>query len=106
MTTILRGFLLDDDELSSRMSYLYSNIIAGQLVDGIFHQSLSCGIVRALQMQHFIDFSAVVDLFNYFLHEHQHVFVLEQLTCINLSQHDSSILEALHATVFKDLIDT
>lgn len=98
-------FALDDDELPSRMSNLDSSIIAAQLVDGIFHQSLSREIVCALQMQHFINVSEVVDLFTYFLDEHQRIYVLEQLASININQQDSTILEALHGTVFKALID-
>lgn len=98
-------FALEDDELPSRTSNLDSSIIAAQLADGIFHQSLSREIVRALQMQHFINVSEVVDLFTYFLDGHQRTYVLEQLASINLNQHDSSILEALHGTVFKALID-
>ena len=98
-------FALDDDELPSRTSNLDSSIIAAQLVDGIFHQSLSRMIVCALQMQHFINVSEVVDLFTYFLDEHQRIYVLEQLASININQQDSIILEALHSTVFKALID-
>lgn len=98
-------FALDDNELPSRTSNLDSSIIATQLIDDIFHQSLSREIVHALQMQHFINVSEVVDLFTYFLDGHQRTYVLEQLASINLDQHDSSVLEALHGTVFKALID-
>lgn len=98
-------FALDDDELPSRTNNLDSSIIATQLADGVFHRSLSREIVRALRMQHFINVSEVVDLFTYFLDEHQRIFVLEQLASINLNQHDSIVLEALHSTVFKALID-
>ena len=98
-------FALDDDELPSRTKNLDSSIIATHLTDGIFHRSLSREIVRALRMQHFINVSEVVDLFTYFLDEHQRIFVLEQLASINLNQHDSIVLEALHSTVFKALID-
>ena len=98
-------FALDDDELSSRKSALDFNIIAAQLLDESFHQGFSREIVRALRMEHFINISEVVDLFNYFLDEHQRIFILGQLASIDLSQHDSSILEALHSTVFKTLID-
>ncbi len=98
-------YALDDDELPTRTTNLDSSIIGAQLVDGIFHQNLSREIVRTLQMQQFINVSEVMDLFTYFLDEHQRIYVLEQLASINLSQHDSSILEALHGTVFKALID-
>ena len=98
-------FALDDDELPTSTTNLDSNIIGAQLLDGIFHQNLSREIVRTLQMQQFINVSEVMDLFAYFLDEHQRIYVLEQLASINLSQHDSSILEALHGTVFKALID-
>ena len=98
-------FALDDDELPSRTSNQDSSIIATQLVDGTFHQSLSREIVLALHMQHFINVSEVVDLFTYFLDGHQRTYVLEQLASINLTQHDSIVLEALHSTVLKALID-
>ena len=98
-------FALDDDELSSRNSTLDSNIIVAQLLDESFHQVFSREIVRALRMEHFINISEVVDLFNYFLDQHQRIFVLEQIASIDLNQHDSNILEALHSTVFKTLID-
>ena len=99
------SFALDDDELYSRNSTLDSKIIASQLLDESFHQVFSRGIVRALRMEHFINISEVVDLFNYFLDEHQRIFILEQVASIDLNQHDSNILEALHSTVFKSLID-
>ncbi len=98
-------FALDDDELPTRTANLDPSIIGAQLVDAIFLQSLSREIVRTLQMQQFINVSEVMDLFTYFLDEHQRIYVLEQLASIDLSQHDSSILEALHCTVFKALID-
>lgn len=98
-------FALDDDELPSRTSHLDPSIIATQLVDGSFHRSLSSEIVCALQMQHFINVSEVVDLFTHFLDEHQRIYVFEQLASINLNQHESIILEALQSTVFKALID-
>ena len=98
-------FALDDDELPSRTSHLDPSIIATQMLDGSFHRSLSSEIVCALQMQHFINVSEVVDLFTYFLDEHQRIYVLEQLASINLNQHDSIILEALQSTVLKALID-
>lgn len=98
-------FALDDDELPTRTSDPDSSIIAAQLVDGIFHQSLSREIVCALQMQHFINVDEVVDLFAYFLDRDQRIYVLEQLAGISLDQHDSDILEALHDTVFKALVD-
>ncbi|CAD6591896.1 MAG: hypothetical protein ASARMPREDX12_005481 [Alectoria sarmentosa] len=96
---------LDDDELPSRTSNIDSKITSAQLLNGIFQQSLSREIVCALQMQHFIHVSEVVDLFTYFLDEPQRIYVLEQLSSINLNQHDSSMLETLHGTVFKALID-
>ena len=99
------SFALDDDELSSRNSTLDSKIITAQLLDESFHQIFSREIVRALRMEHFINISEVVDLFNYFLDEHQRIFILEQVASIDLNQHDSNILEALHSTVFKTLID-
>lgn len=98
-------FALDDDELPSRASNLDSSVISAQVVDGIFHQSFSREIVCALRMQHFINVSEVKDLFTYFLDQHQRIYVMEQLARINLNQHDGSILEALHGTVFKALID-
>ena len=98
-------FALDDDETQSGTSNLASSIVDAQIVDGIFHQSLSREIVRALQMQHFINVSEVVDLFTYFLDQPQRFYVLEQLASINVNQHDSMILEALHGTVLKALID-
>lgn len=98
-------FALDDDELPSEKSDLNTSVIATQLVDGTFHRSLSREIIHALQMQHFINVSEIVDLFNYFLDDHQRVYVLEQLASINLNQHDIIVLEALHTTVFKALID-
>lgn len=101
-------YALDDHELPSRMGNPNSSVIATQLIDEIvhhFHQNFSREIVRALHMQHFINVSEVVDLFNYFLDKDQREYVLEQLATINLNQHDSGILEALHGTVFKALID-
>ena len=98
-------FALDDDELPSRTSNLDSSIIATQLANGNSYRSLSLEIVSALRMQHFINVSDIVDLFTYFLDERQRHFVLEQLASINLNQHDNIILEALHSTVFKALID-
>lgn len=98
-------FALDDDELPSRTRNLDPSIIATQLADGIFHRSLSREIIRALQMQHFINVSEVVDLFTHFLDEHQRIFVLEQLASINLNQHDNIVLQALHSTTFRALID-
>ena len=99
------SFALDDDELSSGNSTLDSKTIAAQLLDESFHRIFSREIVRALRMEHFINISEVVDLFNYFLDEHQRIFILEQVASIDLNQHDSNILEALHSTVFKTLID-
>ena len=98
-------FALDDDELPSTMSYPDSSIIAVQLSNDIFHQSLSHKIIRALKMQHFVNVNEVVDIFTYFLDEHQRLYVLKQLGSINLNQHDSDISIALHGTVFKTLID-
>lgn len=98
-------FALDDNEYPLRRSHLGSTIIAAQLVDGIFHQTLSREIIRALHMQHFVNVSEVVDLFTYFLDEQQRISVLEQLASIDVNQHDTSVLEALHGTVFKALID-
>ena len=101
-------FALDDDELPSRTSNTNASTIAAHYLDGIFHQfeqRLSVQIVRALQMQHFVNVSEVIDLFTFFLDEDQRIFVLEQLASINTNQKDSSILEALHGTVFKALID-
>ena len=101
-------FALDYDELPSRTSISDTRTIPTHLLDRIFHhfhQSLSGEIVRALQMQHFITVSEVVDLFAYFLDEHQRTYVLEQLASININHDDSNILEALHGTVFKALID-
>lgn len=98
-------FALDDDELPPKTKNSETSVIATQRVDVTFHRSLSHEIIRALRMQHFINVSEVVDLFNYFLDEHQRVHVLEQLASISLNQHDSIILEALHSTVFKTLID-
>ncbi|CAF9927185.1 hypothetical protein IMSHALPRED_007147 [Imshaugia aleurites] len=101
-------FALDDDELPSSTSNTNASTIAAHYLDGIFHQfeqRLSVEIVRALQMQHFVNVSEVTDLFTFFLDENQRIFVLEQLASINTNQKDSSILEALHGTVFKALID-
>ena len=96
---------LEDDELPPRTMHLDSFDIAALLGDGSFHHSLSRQIIHALQMQHFINVSEVVDLFTYFLDENQRIYVLEQLASINLQQPDSSVLQALHGTVFKALID-
>ncbi|CAF9929448.1 MAG: hypothetical protein ALECFALPRED_004326 [Alectoria fallacina] len=96
---------LDDDELPSKMSNIDIKITSAQLANSIFQPSLLREIVRAVQMQHFINVSEVMDLFTYFLDEHQRIYVLGQLASINLNQHDNSFLEALHGTAFKALID-
>lgn len=98
-------FALDDHELPSRTRSLDCSIVAAQICETMFHQGLSCEIIRALRMQHSVEVSEVVDLLTYFLDYHQRLFVLKQLGSIDPTRHDSDILEALHGTVFKDLLD-
>ena len=98
-------FALDDDELPSRMRNLDPSINTAQHHSQLFHQTLSHDIIYALQMQHFVDAIEVVELFTYFLDEYQRLYILEQLGSISVDQHDSTILEELNRTVFKDLID-
>ena len=99
------SFALDDHELPSRMSHLAPSLNTAQQYDEFFHQTLSHEIIHALQMQHFVDVSEVVDLFTYFLDKNQRLYILEQFGSLNTDQHDSTILEELNRTVFKDLID-
>ena len=96
---------LEDDELPSEMSHSDPSINTTQHYDESFHQNLSREIIYALQMQHFVDVSEVVDLFTHFLDKYQRLYVLEQLGSIKVDQHDSIISEELNRTVFKDLID-
>ena len=98
-------FALDKDELPSRTSNSDPSILTVQLSSEIFYQSLSCEIIRALQIQHFVTVSEVADLFFYFLNEYQRTYVLQELGSIDLDKHDSSILAALHQTDFKTLLD-
>ncbi len=98
-------FALDVDELPSGKTDLHSIVISTDTLDGLIHQSLSGEIIRALQMQHFVSVSEVVELFTYLLDKYQRLYVQKQLGEISLNQHDINILGALHNTVFKDLID-
>ena len=99
------SFALDDHELPSRMSNLATSLNTAQQYDEFFHENLSHEIVHALQMQHFVDDSEVVELFTYFLDKNQRLYLLEEFGSTNTDQHDSTILEDLNRTVFKDLID-
>ena len=98
-------FALEENELPPTTSNSYSSILAVRLCNGIFHESLTREIVCTLQMQHFVNVSEVADLFTYFLDDYQRMYVLKEIGDINLSQDDSSIVAALHATVLKSLVD-
>ena len=98
-------FALDEDELPLRKSNRDPGIIATQVFDGNLHQKLLREVIRTLHMQHFVNLGELIGLVTYFLNDSQRMYFLNQLGNININQHDSDILAALHGTVLKDLID-